>query len=92
MRVTFKFHAQVRQAAGAESEQVVMADGADMAAALEDASRRHGADFRKLVLDEFGVVRPDVLMLINGVPAPRGGQRKLAEGDEITLLSAASGD
>jgi molybdopterin converting factor small subunit len=91
MKITFKFYAQVRQAAGAEGEQVVLADGADLAMALEDAAVRHGPDFRKLVLDDFGVVRPSMLVLVNGVPAPRGGQRKLAEGDEITLLSAVSG-
>jgi molybdopterin converting factor small subunit len=91
MKITFKYFAQVRQATGAESEQMVLADGADMATALETAAGRHGAAFRKLVLDEFGVVRPSMLVLVNGVPAPRGGQRKLAEGDEITLLSAVSG-
>jgi len=91
MKVTFRFHAQVRQATGVESEEVVLADGTDMATALAGAARRHGPDFRKLVLDEFGVVRPSMLVLVNGVPAPRGGQRVLADGDEITLLSAVSG-
>ncbi len=91
MKVTFKFYAQVRQAAGAESEQVVMDDGADLATALEFAAGRHGEAFRKLVLDEFGVVRPSMLVMVNGVPAPRGGQRQLRDGDEITLRSAVSG-
>jgi len=91
MKVTFKYFAQVRQATGTESEQLVLDDGADMAAALSAAAGRHGEAFKKLVLDEFGVVRPSMLVLVNGVPAPRGGQRKLADGDEVTLLSAVSG-
>jgi molybdopterin converting factor small subunit len=91
VKITFKYYAQVRQAAGVESEQDVLAEGADMAAALEAAARRHGPAFRKLVLDEFGVVRPSMLVMVNGVPAPRGGQRQLRDGDEITLLSAVSG-
>ncbi|HOX08325.1 MAG TPA: MoaD/ThiS family protein [Planctomycetota bacterium] len=91
MNIAFKYFAQVRQAAGAESEQIELPDGANLADALAGAAARHGPDFRKLVLDEFGVVRPSMLVLVNGVPAARGGLRKLAEGDEVTLLSAVSG-
>ena len=81
MQVTFSYFAQVRQAAGVETEKL----------ALAESGKRHGEAFRTLVLDEFGVVRPSMLVLVNGVPAQRGGQRPLADGDEVTLLSAVAG-
>ena len=91
MKVRFSFFAQVRQAAGAENEELLLADGTDLAAALTEVSARHGPGFRSLVLDQFGVVKPGMLVLVNGVPAQRGGTRILADGDEVTLLSAVSG-
>jgi MoaD family protein len=91
MQVTFNYFAQVRQAAGVETEKLALAVGTDLAAALAELGKRHGETFRALVLDEFGVVRPSMLVLVNGVPAQRGGQRPLADGDEVTLLSAVAG-
>lgn len=91
MKISFSYFAQVRQAAGAETEQLDIAAGSDLAAALALAAEKHGDAFRKLVLDDFGVVRPSMLVLVNGVPAQRGGTRQLADGDEVTLLSAVSG-
>lgn len=89
--VTLAYHAQVRAAAGVESEKLPLPAAADLPAAVRAAAAVHGDDFRKLVLDEAGNVRPSLLVLVNGVPASHGGGRPLADGDEVSLLSAVSG-
>ena len=91
MLVTFKYFAQVRQAAGVESDQLALGDQADLRAALSELARRHGDRFRALVLDEGGAVRAGLLMLVNGQLVPRGEQRRLAEGDQVSLISALAG-
>jgi len=91
VKVKFSYFAQVRQAAGAESEEVMLADGADLAAALAEVSARHGPAFRTLVLDDAGAIRPNLMVLVNGAPAAKAGGRGLADGDEVTVLSAVSG-
>jgi len=91
MRITLSYFAQVRQAAGGESETLDLPAGSTPAAAAAAAAARHGPEFRRLVLDDSGGVRPSVLVLVNGVPAPRTGGRPLAEGDAVSLLSAVSG-
>jgi len=91
MKITLSYFAQIRQAAGAESEALEVPTGSTPAAAAAAAAARHGPEFRRLVLDDSGSIRPSVLVLVNGVPAPRAGGRPLAEGDALSLLSAVSG-
>lgn len=91
MHVTFNFFAQVRQAAGVASERVPLDDGADTGAALSELAGRLGDDFRVVVLDESGIVRPSLLMLVNGELVRRGEPRRLADGDEVSLISAVAG-
>ena len=91
MKITFRFFAQVRKAAGAESEAAEISDGADTSAALGELAAGHGEEFRSLVLDEAGKVRPSLVVLVNGTPAARGGGAKLSDGDQVSLLSAVAG-
>jgi len=91
MKVTFFYFAQVRRAAGLDSEAVELPAGADVAAAVRLLAEKHGTEFRKLVLDDAGGVRPSLLTVVNGLPALRAGGKPLADGDGVTLLSAVSG-
>ena len=91
MHVTIHYFAQVRQAAGVESEELKLDDGSDVAAALSELAGRHGDGFRALVLDPQGAVRPSLVTLVNGAPIPHGQQPPLSDGDEISLLSAIAG-
>jgi molybdopterin converting factor small subunit len=91
MRAVFHYHAQVRQAAGAESEPVELAGAPSLEEAMAALAARHGEDFRALVLDDAGRIRPSLLVLVNGQPAARGATRPLADGDVVTLLSAMAG-
>ena len=91
MNITLKYFAQVREAAGVESEQVQLPDGSDLAAAIEHAAAAHGDAFRATVLAEGGGVRPSLLLLVNSVPVPRGTFRELHDGDEIGVFSPVAG-
>ena len=91
MRVTFEYFAQVRKAAGTESETVAFDDKTELAAALAQVAGQRGEEFRAIVLDEAGAVRPSLLVVVNGQPAPRGEARELADGDSVSLLSAVAG-
>jgi len=85
------YFAQVRQAAGVESERASFDEGVDIRTALSELSERHGDDFRALVLDQAGAVRPGLLTLVNGQSVPNRQQHRLADGDEISLISAVAG-
>lgn len=91
MKVTLSYHAQVRQAAGTESESIELPEGADVLAALRTAAAAHGEPFRALVLAESGDPRPSILLLVNAVPVGRGQPRPLAGGDEVDVFSPVSG-
>jgi molybdopterin converting factor small subunit len=91
MQVTLNYFAQMRAAAGAETETAELPAGTDLAAAVRDAARRHGNEFRALALDADGRLRPSLLVLVNGVPAARDAARPLADGDAVTLMSAVAG-
>ncbi len=91
MKISFEYFAQVRKAAGAEREELELAGGTELEAALDSAAGKHGADFRSLVLDDSGSLRPSMIVLVNGQPAPRNEPQKLADGDSISLLSAVAG-
>ena len=47
MQVTINYFAQVRQAAGVESERLSLDEGVDIQTALSELARRHGDDFRR---------------------------------------------
>ena len=91
MQVTINYFAQVRQAAGVESERLALDQGVDIQTALLELARRHGDDFRALVLDRDGTVRPGLLTVVNGQSVSSPQEHPLADGDEISLISAVAG-
>jgi molybdopterin converting factor small subunit len=91
MQVQFTYLAQIRTAAGAESEQVELADGTTLDAALAQLGAAHGDAFGALTLDESGRVRPSLVALVNDVPVDRDGPCELADGDQVVLLSPVAG-
>jgi molybdopterin converting factor small subunit len=91
MKITVQYAAQVRRAAGVESEVIEVADGADLAGALASVAKLHDPQFRALVLDEAGQVRANLLVVVNGVPTARNEQRRLSDKDVVALFSAIGG-
>ena len=56
MNITFNYFAQIRQKAGTESETTEVVEGATALESLQ--SLDHGAEFRGLLFDESGALRP----------------------------------
>ena len=91
MQVTINYFAQIRQATGVGSERLSLDEGADIQTALAELARRHGDDFGALVLGQAGTVRPGLLTVVNGQSLPSPQKHPLADGDEISLISAVAG-
>ena len=91
MKITFKYYAQVRQAAGIESEIVDLDKAADIAGAVADLSRKHGDAFRAVVQDDAGGIRPVNIVLVNGTPADPAAGKKLSDGDVVSIFSPVAG-
>lgn len=91
MNVSFLYFAQVRAAAGAESESIAVSDDTPLRGAVEAVVAKHGDDFRNLVFGKTGEIQASLLVLVNGIPADRSGDAVLKEGDQVSLLSAVAG-
>ena len=91
MQITLNYLAQVRRAAGVETERIAAGDAADIRSVLVEAAGRHGPEFRALILDESGHIRPSVMVLVNGVPADREKPHVLSGGDTVSILTAMAG-
>jgi MoaD family protein len=89
MNIAFRYYAQVRHAAGMETEHIDASCAMTVAAAIAHVASRHAKEFGDLVCDANGSVRPGIIVLVNGVPADPG--HTLDDGDEITLLSPVAG-
>ena len=91
MQVMINYFAQIRQATGVKSEQLSLDEGANIQTVLAELARRHGGDFAALALDQAGAVRPGLLTVVNGQSVPDPQKHPLADGDEISLISAVAG-
>lgn len=87
MKVTFSYFAQIRQAAGTESETLEVSEGATILEALKRVD--HGEAFESLVFDASGALRSTIPLFLNEVmTAP---DTPLNHGDHVLLLSAMAG-
>ena len=91
MNVTMEYFGQIRQSAGAESEATVLAAGATALDAVTAAAARHGAAFRRIVLDDAGALRRSVMVLVNDTPVSKASPPALKDGDRVKLLAAIAG-
>ena len=87
MKITFSYFAQIRKAAGVESETVNVADGITVLAALKTVN--HGNEFTGLLFDATGALRPVILFVVNDVPVVP--DQKLADGDTVNIFSPVAG-
>jgi molybdopterin converting factor small subunit len=87
MKIKFNYFAQIRKKAGVESEMVDVANGATVLAALK--TLKHGDEFKGLLFDESGALRPVILLVVNEVPA--SPDRKLNDGDCVQVFSPVAG-
>ncbi|MDI6774659.1 MAG: MoaD family protein [Verrucomicrobiota bacterium] len=91
MRVHLNYFAQIRQAAGADTAVVDLADNATVLQAMRAASERHGDAFRKMILDDAGRPQPSLILLVNGAPTAGYLETALKDGDAVSLFSPIAG-
>lgn len=87
MRITLGYFAQIRQAAGVESETLDVAEGVTALEALKTVS--HGAGFREVLFDESNALRSVILFVVNEIPVR--SDRILTEGDCLQVFSPVAG-
>jgi molybdopterin converting factor subunit 1 len=80
MEITIRYFAAAREAAGVESETLELPDGADVAAAREQAAGRHPA---------LAPLLPRCAVALNRSYATP--QTTLRDGDELALLPPVGG-
>ena len=84
--LTVRYFAAARAAAGVDSERVELRDGADVADALDEVTRRHGAELTR-VLARCSFLLDSVAVHDRAAPLPAG-----AELDVLPPSPAADGD
>lgn len=87
MKVSIRYHAQIRQAAGMDRESVDVGEGGTALDALRAAE--HGPAFSALLLDDQRNLRPSILLLVNDVPADAA--HPLQAGDRVSVFSPVAG-
>lgn len=87
MKIRFSYFAQIRQKAGTESETIDAADGTTALDVLKSID--HGDEFRDLLFDESGALRPVILFVVNEVPA--APDQLLSDGDQVQVFSPVAG-
>ncbi len=91
MRVSVRYMAQLRQAAGVAEESVDLAapcTASDVAAQL---AARHGDALRRMLLAADGRLSPVILAFVGEARVAPDERLTLKDGDVITLLSPIAG-
>ncbi len=91
MKVRVHYTTQLKTAVGRTTDEVELGDTATLGTLLEQLTRRHGGEFRDMILDGSGRLLPSVLVCIGDAQTEPDIRTRLNEGDDITLLSAISG-
>jgi molybdopterin converting factor small subunit len=91
MRITVHYLAQLKKAAGAGSEDIVVDAGCTVAALLTQLAQRHGQTIRALLTDERGKPQPSLLVFVGDDQVRTLEGRGLNEGDVVTLLTPMAG-
>jgi molybdopterin converting factor small subunit len=90
MQITIQYFAQVRAAAGTESEPMSLPDGASVETAILAAVQQH-PDLAGLAMTPQGAVRPSLLVLVNDQPPADGLATVLRDDDLLAIFSPVSG-
>jgi len=91
MKVTVKYSAQARLATGRASEEIDLDEPVTVHDLVIRLSRQHGTAFRRLALDANGCPHPSLLVVIGDDQVRPNDHRKLAAGDQVTIMSPISG-
>ena len=90
MKITVKYMAQVKQAAGASSEVVELAGPCSVGECIARLAERHGEPLRRLLLEADGQVQPALLLFV-GEEQVEPETAALVDGDVVTILAPMAG-
>jgi len=91
MRLTVRYAAQAREAAGTGSEEVDLDGEPTVRGLLVHVARAHGNPLRGFLLREDGSPHPSVLVVVGDQQVRPDDPRALREGDVVSLWTPISG-
>jgi MoaD family protein len=91
MKITVRYLAQAREAAGRAVEEIELDGPTTVHDLIVRLARQHGSAFSRMALDGAGCPHPSLLVVIGDDQVRSGEARKLGPGDTITLMTPISG-
>ena len=91
MKIRVEFTAQLKRAAGTDSEEVELGHGCTVLEAVEAILAQHGGEVRAQLLDRDGNIHPSLVVAVNGEQVFPDSSRKLSDGDTVVFLAAIAG-
>ncbi|HXX94694.1 MAG TPA: MoaD/ThiS family protein [Planctomycetota bacterium] len=91
MKVTVKYLAQARLAAGRSSEEVEFDGPVSVHDFVVRLCRQNGSAFARMALDESGCPHPSLLVIIEDEQVRPHGHRMLRSGETVTIMTPISG-
>ena len=91
MKIAVRYMAQLREAAGTNSEEVELPGACCISSLLSRLADRHGDALRRLMLNPEGKPQSTLLVFIGDEHAPESGDLPIRDGSTVTLLSPIAG-
>jgi molybdopterin converting factor small subunit len=91
IRISVRYMAQLKQAAGAACEEVALPAPCHVCDVLLALADRHGAPLRSLLLDAGDSLQPTILVFVGDEQVSASDGIALNDGDILTLLSPIAG-
>lgn len=91
MRITVKYMAQLKHAAGVASDEIELGDSATLGDVVRAVAERRGEAVKRMLLDSTGAPQPALLVFVNDQQVPVDSPAGLADRQVLTLLTPMSG-
>jgi molybdopterin converting factor small subunit len=91
MKVTVRYLAQLKQAAGVSGEEIDLPAACTARELVVQLARRRGDALHRLLLDAKGALHPTILLFVGDEQVGADDCALLKDGDVITLLSPVAG-
>jgi len=91
MKVTVRYSAQARHAAGRAFEEIELGVPISIKALLAHLAEKNENGLRNLLVDANGNSRAAVLVFVNDEQMQPGASDQIKDGDEVEILSPISG-
>jgi molybdopterin converting factor small subunit len=91
MRVTVRFFAQIKAAAGEPRRDLELPASASVSDAVRQAAAEGGPELKRLLLDDRGEVNETILLFVGEDPVSITDDRPLNGGDVLDIMTPISG-